>query len=88
MKRQQVQFKLGYLHADLDERIVVPQRTHEAPQTVTAGGSCKIRTVQNFAKSASGALQVINSQPHLGINGGFKSQKLLGFGALFFHIPG
>ena len=48
----------------------------------------KIQTVQNFAKSASGALQVINSQSHLGINGGFKSQKLLGFGALFLHIAG
>ena len=29
-----------------------------------------------------------HSQPHLGINDGFKSQKLLGFGALFFSHPG
>ena len=31
---------------------------------------------------------MVHSQPHLGINGGFESRKLLGIGALFSSPPG
>ena len=56
----------------------------------------KNSAVQNFAKSASGAALrrtasdqfTATSWSDLGINGGFKSQKLLGFGALFFTSRG
>ena len=47
------------LRIDLDERIAEPQKTREEPQTVIAGGSWRIPEVQNFAKRAYGALQVI-----------------------------
>ena len=40
-----------------DERVVEPQRTHEAPQVVTAGGSRKIQMVSNLLRREHFSLQ-------------------------------
>ena len=68
---------------DLDERIVGPQRTREGPQILTAGGSSKILEVQNFAKGTASD----HSQSLLSMKYGHNSEKLLGFGTLFFRPP-
>ena len=76
----------GCLWIDPGERVVEPQGTHEEPQAVTAGG---FRTIQSVSKLLRGEhFSLRSTEFHSQCNGpGFNSEKLLGFGALFFGTP-
>ena len=74
----------GCLWIDLDERIAELQRTREELQTVTGGGSWRSKKLLKRVRRTTSD----NSQPTSWYEMGNESEKLLGFGALYFDLQG
>ena len=80
----------GCVWIDLDERIVVTQKTRVVKQTMVVGGSWMIPEVHIFAKTRLRRTTSDHSQALRGVKLAHNSGKLLGFGAidyLLFAIP-